>query len=260
MKYWLTRKGPEGYKKFYFPSGEMGIELFNAVPSSQVEIYAELCDADSIIELVLLVDALRYINKDAAFILEAPYIPFGRQDRHTTSFNPFSLRAFAKILNSLEFDSVITYDPHSLVTAALINNLRSYDRYADFRDMIKLFPAPIIIAPDSGAEKRAYEFAETINAELMVCSKKRNPKTGNIEGYYVPPVDTFDRNLVVVDDICDGGMTFIKLAENLNGYKSLSLLVTHGIFSKGREVLHDSGYGLIYSVFDFLEKEKTNEN
>ena len=43
-------------------------------------------------------------------------------------------------------------------------------------------------------------------------------------------------NLIVVDDICDGGATFISLAESIKKYNEKAnwyLIVTHGIFSKG---------------------------
>jgi ribose-phosphate pyrophosphokinase len=43
---------------------------------------------------------------------------------------------------------------------------------------------------------------------------------------------------IISDDICDGGYTFIKIAEQLKakGAERIVLFVTHGIFSKGLEV------------------------
>ena len=46
-------------------------------------------------------------------------------------------------------------------------------------------------------------------------------------------------NCLVLDDICDGGRTFIELAKATSGIQfDLQLAVTHGIFSKGREELN----------------------
>jgi ribose-phosphate pyrophosphokinase len=44
---------------------------------------------------------------------------------------------------------------------------------------------------------------------------------------------------LVVDDICDGGRTFVELAKAIPEEKRshLHLLVTHGIFSQGLDVL-----------------------
>jgi len=45
------------------------------------------------------------------------------------------------------------------------------------------------------------------------------------------------RDVIIIDDICDGGATFINIAKILTGYKEFKgkiyLIVTHGIFSKG---------------------------
>ena len=51
-----------------------------------------------------------------------------------------------------------------------------------------------------------------------------------------------NKDVVIVDDICDGGATFINIAKEVkNQYKNVDkhcqgkiyLIVTHGIFSKG---------------------------
>ena len=49
------------------------------------------------------------------------------------------------------------------------------------------------------------------------------------------------RNCLIVDDICDGGGTFIPLAKKLKnaGAKTVTLYVTHGIFSKGLDPLKE---------------------
>ena len=54
-------------------------------------------------------------------------------------------------------------------------------------------------------------------------------------------VDYHKVNFLVIDDICDGGRTFINLAEKLliMGANDLYLYVTHGIFSKGLPSIHE---------------------
>jgi ribose-phosphate pyrophosphokinase len=56
----------------------------------------------------------------------------------------------------------------------------------------------------------------------------------------------------MVDDICDGGMTFIKIAEALTtqyNIKELSLYVSHGLFTKGTEVLRQAGIQRIFTLY-----------
>ena len=52
----------------------------------------------------------------------------------------------------------------------------------------------------------------------------------------------------MVDDLCDGGATFILLAKELlsKGAKEVHLFVSHGIFSRGLGVLFDAGIKRVF--------------
>jgi ribose-phosphate pyrophosphokinase len=58
---------------------------------------------------------------------------------------------------------------------------------------------------------------------------------------------------LIVDDICDGGATFVALARKLReaGAIEVSLFVTHGIFSKGKDL---EGIDNIYTTGSFTGK------
>jgi len=62
-----------------------------------------------------------------------------------------------------------------------------------------------------------------------------------------------------VDDICDGGGTFLGLATALKEKNAgkLSLIVSHGIFSKGFEELNKS-FDTVFTTNSFrdIEEEK----
>ena len=74
---------------------------------------------------------------------------------------------------------------------------------------------------------------------MIVCQKHRDPKTGEILGAELPTKDALTQydNYIIVDDIIDGGKSFLtlgaKLAEATGGLRNKYLIVTHGIFSKG---------------------------
>jgi ribose-phosphate pyrophosphokinase len=134
----------------------------------------------------------------------------------------------------------------------------------------------IVVAPDKGAVGRAKGvwnyFGSSINREKHIANnrtlfgeKVRDPDTGEILGTLVFAQDD-DGNanhlipgrpnsshikgkpILIVDDICDGGRTFIELAKVLREYgpSQITLYVTHGIFSKGFNVFKDeSGKPLI---------------
>ena len=99
-----------------------------------------------------------------------------------------------------------------------------------------------IVSPDFGAIKKATSISEYYNIPLLISLKKRDVSTG----YTVfdkllidDSVDLTDKKLLIVDDICDYGNTFINLAKgikDLYNIKSIDLFVTHGLFSKGKKL------------------------
>ena len=53
----------------------------------------------------------------------------------------------------------------------------------------------------------------------------------------------------MIDDICDGGRTFIECAKLLKaaGVGSMALYVSHGIFSKGLDPLENAGFTQVFT-------------
>lgn len=94
---------------------------------------------------------------------------------------------------------------------------------------------PILISPDAGAYKNTHKTAQLLNADLVPANKTRIDGAPDtiIQG------DVAGRDCLIVDDLADGGRTFIGLAEKIkeNGANKVFLYVTHGVFSNGLEVL-----------------------
>jgi ribose-phosphate pyrophosphokinase len=72
-----------------------------------------------------------------------------------------------------------------------------------------------------------------------------------------------NKDVVIFDDLVDGGRTFIELAKLLKEKKAnkIYLLVVHGIFSKGYKELSEL-YDLVISTNSYrdLEKEQLPSN
>ncbi len=102
-----------------------------------------------------------------------------------------------------------------------------------------------ICYPDKGATDKYYS-SFPYHASV-VCTKNRDPLTGYISEITCKG-SIKNRKILIIDDICDGGMTFILIAKKLlkEGALTVSLYVSHGIFSKGKKVLHNSGILNIY--------------
>lgn len=233
---------PVEYEAFVFSGGEVHIKFKEnpAVRSNSVRINCRIRSSNDLMRLALAVDALRSggIDYIEAFI---PYIPYARQDRRMADGEPLSIKVFASILNSLKLNEVICYDAHSDVTTALIDNVRHYDNSLEVRMFMATYLPNngrdvIMVSPDGGAYKKIYKLCERIGHKGGIVNgvKVRDLDTGKIISTDIIG-DVSGRNCLIVDDICDGGRTFIELAKALKdkGAKELYLFVSHGIFSKG---------------------------
>ena len=71
--------------------------------------------------------------------------------------------------------------------------------------------------------------------------------------------DVSGRDCLIVDDICDGGRTFIELAKEIRKQTNLPiyLIVTHGIFSAGFEQLNEYFAG-IFCTNSIKDIDETN--
>lgn len=165
--------------------------------------------------------------------LNMPYIPNARQDRVKSREDVFTLKYFAEILNSLNLTEVTVLDPHSSVSEALINNLTVVTaRQYLIKTLVKLSASGVkdLIAfyPDEGAMKR---YSGMINIPYAFGIKKRNWETGIIEGLDVAgEVDQIiGRDILIVDDICSRGGTFLHSAKKLKelGANDIYLYVSH---------------------------------
>lgn len=226
------------YETFIFSGGELHIKIHDNYTCDEVTIEAFIKCSDDLMLLLLATDALKrkgYID----IILKMPYVPYARQDRIINEGEAFSLEVFAGIINSQEYKKVYVLDPHSEATTILINNSVNIN----VMKYIKKIPVngkTAIISPDKGAKHRCKSIAGNLGLPVVNCSKKRN-KQGSIVKTEIKR-ESFNRcDCLIIDDICDGGRTFIEIAKILKerGASSIRLYVSHGIFSKGLEVFEN---------------------
>jgi len=251
------------HSTFNFPAGEMHIRLntdqeFRNALSHGIKVTWEFQKNEDIVELLLYCNAL----KEAGIRLRElviPYFPFSRQDRVAVPGECFSLRVMCDLVNGLNAEKVVVYDPHSPVLTALLKNCSPVTQTQIFRSMLMNVledeDHAVLISPDAGASKKTFDLAKhipsTFHRGVVECSKRRDPGTGEITGTTVHAAFSLDGHVcVIVDDICDGGRTFIEIAKEIRKNhkpKKIVLMVTHGIFSKGLKVFD----GLIDEIFTY---------
>jgi len=260
------------YQIHRFPDGQQSITLLP--PSSPEDLQQVVIDSrfNSFKDLELIIcanQALRNVGAGAVG-LHVPYFLGSRSDRRFefASVN-YLKQVICPIINSQKFDVVITLDPHSDVLEACIDRyekapnfpvvkyaLKEIDNRDGAQDRICL------VSPDAGAYKKIFDVAKEFNIENIVTANKvRDLKTGNILRTEVPNLpQNQDLKYVIVDDICDGGRTFVELAKVIKEQRpnaEIYLIVTHGIFSAGFETLtqYFNGIFCTNSVKDITDDE-----
>lgn len=271
------------YELLSFPDGQQDIKIdVHSMRFENTEIKARLTDFRDLEKIVCAVKALNNMGIPGKGIDVTCYYLLGaRSDRKFVEGGTSYLRdVIAPILNSLDLGVIKVMDVHSEIAEAVIPNLFSMSnkKLVDFAlgDVYGLTPSSenehiensykqmCIISPDAGAMKKIYSLTKSLayTGELICASKHRDVATGKImstEVNYTPNITSKD--LFIIDDICDGGRTFIEMVKVIRtketssvSYKpaKIYLIVTHGIFSNGLKELSQY-FDCIYTTNSFRE-------
>jgi ribose-phosphate pyrophosphokinase len=202
--------------------------------------------------LAQCMDLLKSHNPDAIYNLHFPYLPYARQDKHINNESTFAFRTFYGLIETLDFQRITCMDPHSDVAT----NCGIIARFPDVESVFHNGEYHRVAYPDDGAYNK---YDQIYDLPYIKGKKVRDQSTGYITSYQIehgePNIDLKDKKILIVDDICDGGATFILLAKELfaSGANKVDMFVTHGIFSKGTQVLKSAGIGKITTQYGEIE-------
>lgn len=240
-----------------FSGGERHVQLGAFENCDAYILRADLRGANDVFDLLLTADALNQKFENCELFIEAPYLPYARQDRVCAPGQAFSLKVLSGLLGQIKnVKKLVVWDCHSPVGIDLTGaeNVAAQDIVKTNPELSALIMDlnSVIICPDKGAIGRTQEMVRAFEKDfqtdpIVYCEKVRDPATGQITHTDVKIESLVGRIAIITDDICDGGYTFIKVAEQLKakGAAKVILFVTHGIFSKGLDVFD----GLIDQVF-----------
>jgi ribose-phosphate pyrophosphokinase len=222
------------HKVFQFPGGESHVAFEKFKTSTQVA-FLQNGSGDDLMSLAMWADGVKRAGHTT--IAAIPYLPGARMDRGA----PLGAKVYADIINGMGIDNLVALDPHSDVAPALYDNLTvvGLDELSFWSLQTENWDG--VIVPDLGARKRAESVAEALGVPVIQAQKHRDFETGKLSGFSCEHLPAKERFLIV-DDICDGGGTFIGLADYLKEEQDivpeqLGLWVTHGIFSQGLDEL-----------------------
>lgn len=262
------------YKISKFPDGQQQINILENLKDCEgfdITIKSRL---NNFQDLELIICATKSIRNlffgTKGICLYVPYFLGSRSDRQfEEGSNSYLKDVICPIINSLNFESVNVLDPHSDVLEACLNNFRKesneevvkfalgeiYDYDSNFGNSNM-----VLISPDAGASKKIYKIAREIeyDGEIAICNKERDGegKLTKCDVNISVEARTKGKDLIIIDDICDGGGTFINIAktirENYITEGKLYLIVTHGIFSRGLTEL-EKYFTKIYSTNSYKD-------
>lgn len=232
-----------------FSGGEVHVQFPVAWEQQDSFLLAHrLNSADNLMELLLAYDAIRGMHPTTPIDLLCPYIPYARQDRRMVSGDPLSIKIFANLINTCQFREVFVLDPHSDVAPAVIDRCHILPIDAFVARALEVSNADYIVVPDAGAAKKLYSLVQRLHARFphlktLQAGKIRDlAQRGQITAMHLEGnPDLTGKSCLIVDDICDGGRTFLELSKLLRNHAAaqVALFVSHGIFSKGLGCLLD---------------------
>ena len=164
-------------------------------------------------------------------------------DRRIAGDQPATLKVMIQLLDTGDWNKITFLDPHSEATLDTYpfaeidlpeDELETVITEIDDSDLV-------LIIPDDGAIDRVEQMIAKYEQEYAVvyCHKIRSPDNGKLSHFKIDDIEKIaGKKCLFIDDICDGGRTFEGLAAMLRsgGASWIGLFVTHGIFSKGRQL------------------------
>lgn len=225
-----------------FPNGESNLNFNNLEFHGHSEVTLKYESDQDLFDLFILKKYMDTTPMDGQWRLNILYMPYSRMDRRNLNYT-FNLKFVCELINSMNFKEVEVLDAHSDVTLALLNNCYGYTLIPQlFSKFLESDGLPtivwgngvtgpdtkdlVIMFPDAGAEKR---YSNQFRYPSVVGTKERDFKTGNITKFDFYGVDVFGKYVVIVDDLCSKGGTFVGAARALRerGARKVFLIVTH---------------------------------
>ena len=217
-----------------FSDGEIGVEFVESIRGRFVFlIQSTFAPTDNLMELLLMIDAAKRASAYKV-IAVIPYYGYARQDRKDRPRVAIGSKLVANMLTAAGADRVVTMDLHAPQIQGYfdipVDHLDSSAIFIPYIENLNL-PNLTFAAPDVGSANRIREIATFFECEMVICDKHR--KRANEIASMVVIGDVTDRDIVLIDDICDTGGTLTKSAGLMieKGARSVRALCTHPVLS-----------------------------
>lgn len=220
-----------------FSDGEITVELNENVRGKDVFVIQSTCQPtnDNLIELVLMIDALRRASAGRITAV-VPYFGYARQDRRVRSARvPISAKVVADMMAAVGVDRVLTVDLHAeqiqgFFTCAVDN---VYASSVLNHDIVRCkYENLVVVSPDIGGVVRARAIAKQLDDADLAIIDKRRPRAN--EAQVMNLIGEVDgRTCIMVDDMVDTAGTLCSAATALKerGATKVVAYCTHAVLS-----------------------------
>lgn len=235
----------EGIGFLLYPDNQPHVNITGVNDVDEIKVICSIVDSITLVHLLQCSNALDNLFAKKK-VLAIPYLMGARFDRLMQHGDSIDLKVISDLINMCGFEKVYLYDVHSDTATMLIKNSVNIGN----DELVKLYDKEnaVLICPDAGAVKKVGKYLK-LNPnikDVVYCTKNRDLSNGNLTLKVLEPEKCIGKNCVIIDDLCDGGGTFLGIASQIKP-SHLTLIVTHGIFSKGTDVIDKAFDNIIVS-------------
>jgi ribose-phosphate pyrophosphokinase len=242
-----------------FPDGEVSVEIRESVRDKDVFVIQSTAPPvnDHLMEILAIVDACRRASASRIFAV-IPYFGYARSDKRHGRREPIGARLVADLLQTAGTDHVITIDLHaSQIEGFFRIPVDSLTAVPVLCEALKrrLPSDAVVVSPDAGRLKMATDYAQHLNASVVLLHKTRETGSDTRVTHLVG--DVRGRTCLIVDDMISTGGTIIEAVDKLVEMGSMPGMIvaaTHGVLlGSAREKLLSAAIGDVF-VTDSIEQ------
>ena len=237
----------------YFPDREPHIVLEEINRKESVKV---ICRISNPTDLFIATQVGSILNRQGVpYSFDIKYLMSMRMDRVISFNEAYSLSIVMKMLKMFNPINISVLEPHN-GAAILVNGGMGYPSHKpDFSEYLVVFP-----------DKGAYMRYKALYDKAVICSKVRDVSTGELTGFSIENPEILEecpnKPLIVIDDLCDGGGTFVGIAELLKEKcpdRPKSIFVTHAVNPKGIDNMSEH-YDNVYITNSYRDWAACPEN
>ncbi|MBQ7589641.1 MAG: ribose-phosphate pyrophosphokinase [Verrucomicrobia bacterium] len=218
-----------------FPDGESFVKIDENVRGSDVFVIQSTCPPANhyLMELFIMIDALKRASA-ARITAVIPFYGYARQDRKDQPRVPITAKLVANLLVAAGANRVLTMDLHAQQIQGFfdipVDHLYANPVLLDYIKTLKTDNL-VVVSPDVGGIKKAYNIAAVLDKPLAIVSKRRK-SAHEVEATTLIG-DVKDKDVLLVDDLTETAGTLTSAADLLKreGARKVLACVSHALLN-----------------------------